>query len=116
MPINTQVMILQLYNVASDINNLFGMYFDEIKRIHVLERTKTKKTNQILTSKEIIKYQRRDLKNMNEILEFHDANEARMSGYYGQQCNSVWGSAPSSSRATTTRWSASSAREGTRPA
>ena len=91
VPINTQVMILQLYNMASDINNLFGMYFDEIKRIHVLERTRTKKTNQILTSKEIIKYQRRDLKGMSEILEFHDANEARMSGYYGQQCKLCMG-------------------------
>ena len=91
VPINTQVMILQLYNVASDINNLFGLYFDEIKRIHIIERTKTKKTNQILTSKEIIKYQRRDLKNMNEILEFHDANEARLSGYYGQQCHQCMG-------------------------
>ena len=91
VPINTQVMILQLYNMASDINNLFGMYFDEIKRIHIIERTRTKKTNQILTSKEIIKYQRRDLKNMSEILEFHSANEARMSGYYGQQCNQCMG-------------------------
>ena len=86
-----QHIILQKFNTSSDINNLFGLYLDEIKRIHILERAKTKKTNQILTSKEIMKYQRRDLKNMNDILEFHDANEARMSGYYGQQCNQCKG-------------------------
>ena len=91
IPINTQVMPLQLFNMSSDINNLFGLYFDEIKRIHMLERTKTKKTNQILTSKELIKYQRREIKNLNDILEFHDANEARMSGYYGQQCTLCMG-------------------------
>ena len=86
-----QHIILQKFNTSSDINNLFGLYQDEIKRIHILERAKTKKTNQILTSKEIMKYQRRDLKNMNDILEFHDANEARMSGYYGQQCTQCKG-------------------------
>ena len=88
---NTDAIILTIFNTASDINNLFGLYLDEIKRIHILERAKTKKTNQILTSKEIIKYQRRELKNLSEILEFHDPNEARMSGFYGQQCDTCMG-------------------------
>lgn len=90
-PINSQLLFLQIYNGASDINNLFGLFFDEIKRVHTFERRNTKKSNQVLTSKEMKKYQRREVKNLNEILEFHSANEARMAGFYGQECTSCGG-------------------------
>ena len=91
VPINAQVMLLQIYNSASDINNLFGMFFDAIKKVHILDRTATKKSNQILTGKELKKYIRRELKSLSPLLEFQSPNEARMSGFYGQQCSTCGG-------------------------
>ena len=86
VPLNSQMIFLECYNECSDINNLFGLYFDEIKRVHLENRKQTKKTNQILTSKELKKYFSRDLTKLQENLEFTSSNEAKLNGFYGQQC------------------------------
>ena len=91
IPVNAQPMILQFANSSSDINNLFGMLFDEIKRIHIIDRVRTKKDNQILTRKEMKRYQNREIKNLSSLLEPQTANEARMSGFYGQKCTECGG-------------------------
>ena len=36
VPEKAQFIFLRLYNSCSDINNLFGLFFDEIKRIHLV--------------------------------------------------------------------------------
>ena len=86
VPEKTQFIFLRLYNACSDINNLFGLFFDEIKRIHVENRKHTKKTNQILTTKEMKKFTSRELITLDRSIEFATANEARLHGFYGQQC------------------------------
>ena len=86
VPENAQLLFLILYNAASDINNLFGLFFEEVKRINLQNRVKTKKSNQILTSKEMGKFTARDLVSLSKSLEFATANEARLHGFYGQQC------------------------------
>ena len=86
VPLNSQMIFMQCYNECSDINNLFGLFFDEIKRVHVENRKNTKKTNQILTSKELKKYSGRELTKLHASLEFTSSNEARLNGFYGQQC------------------------------
>ncbi len=86
VPKNAQLIFLLQYNASSDINNAFGLYFDEIKKIHLQNRRNTKKTNQILTPKEMKKFIGRELVSLCDQLEFSTSNQARLHGFYGQQC------------------------------
>lgn len=86
VPENAQLIFLLLNNAALDINNLFGLFFEEVKRINLQNRIKAKKSNHILTSKEMGKFTSRDLVTLSKYLEFGSANEARLSGFYGQRC------------------------------
>ena len=86
MPVNSQVIFLEMYNVASGINDAFARYFDEVRKIHIDDRTRTKKSNSILTAKELKKIINRDVMRLSTILEPKSANDARLNGFYGQQC------------------------------
>ena len=87
MPVNSQVIFLDMYNVASGINDAFGLYFDEVRRIHIEDRSRTKKSNSILTAKELKKIINRDVMRLSTILEPKSANDARLNGFYGQECS-----------------------------
>ncbi len=91
VPENTQLIFLLCFNASSDINNLFGLFFDEIKKIHIQNRINTKKTNQILTPKEMKKFNARELVTLSKTLDFATPNEARLHGFYGQQCSNCKG-------------------------
>ena len=91
VPINAQLLFLQTFNQSLDINNLFALFFDEIKKIHILNRKNTKKTNQVLTSKEMKKYSLRELTKFHDSLEFSNGNQARLHGFYGQKCTNCGG-------------------------
>ncbi len=80
LPENAQLIFLRYYNSCSDIDNLFGMFFDGTKRIHTENRRHAKKTNQILTTKEMKKITSRELITLDKPLEFVTSNEARLRG------------------------------------
>lgn len=86
VPTNAQHIFLSLTNAAGSVNEIFGMLFDEVKRIHVRERTAGKASSQIITNKELKKLKARDIVGLCPNLEPQDANEARLNGFYGQQC------------------------------
>ena len=91
IPVKAQLIILRLYSGASDINSLFTLFFDELKRVHVIERVKSKKSNQIITMKEFRKYHNREVKKLSQHLEIHDGNEAILAGFWGQKCPTCGG-------------------------
>ena len=86
IPRNMTFIFWQLYNGAPSINILFGEFFDKIKAIHVRDRAHQKQTNQIITSKELKKIMSRMMVNVPDSLEFGSQNEARLAGFFGQQC------------------------------
>ena len=86
MPVNSQVIFLEMYNVASGINDAFARYFAAVRKIHIDDRPRTKKSNSILTAKELKKIINRDVMRLSTILEPKSAIDARLNGFYGQQC------------------------------
>ena len=90
IPTESQVIFLKMYNIASGINDAFSMYFDEVKRIHVMGRARTKKTNSVLTNKEMKKITGRAISKLTEALEPADENDAWLNGFYGQRCKECY--------------------------
>ena len=86
IPTAAQVIFLRCFSVSSGINDAFSQFFDEVKRVHILNRGRTKKTNSILTTKEIRKITGRTITNLHKALEPIDDNDARLNGFYGQEC------------------------------
>ncbi len=86
IPENTQIIFLELYNTCRNINDLFGLYFDEIRRYHIEDRKNTKNNGEIISDRQLRKLVNRTMISICDSLEPTSANHARLHGFYGQQC------------------------------
>ena len=87
VPSNALPILFDLFNSANSINNLFDLFFDEIRVPHLKRRAKLKAaSNHILTPKMLKKIMSRNMVSVHKHLEFQTRNEARLAGFFGQQC------------------------------
>lgn len=83
VPRHAQALFLKLTGTAGTISHIFGLFYDEMHRIHEEAR--------IMTSKELKKLKAREVVGLDLILEPQSENEAILNGYYGQACASCKG-------------------------